>query len=50
MPFGQGRVSNIEVAGIATIVLSLAVLAFIGFSICPARLNAQKATGSTVPL
>jgi hypothetical protein len=33
MPFGQGRVSNLEVAGIATIILSLAVLAFIGFSI-----------------
>ena len=33
MPLGQGRVSYLEVAGIATIILSLAVIAFIGFSI-----------------
>jgi hypothetical protein len=35
MPANKGRgmrVSNLEVAGIATIILSLAVLALIGFS------------------
>jgi hypothetical protein len=33
MPFDPRRVFNLEVAAIAIIVLSLAVLAFVGFSI-----------------
>ena len=33
MPFDPRRVFNLEVAAIAVIVLSLAVLAFVGFSI-----------------
>jgi hypothetical protein len=32
MPFNPRRISNIEVAGIATIVLSVAVLVFVVFS------------------